>query len=362
MVWRKKFLRLWIKEKFMTPAPTLVGVELNPGPSLSEDTRKDIIRWKKEKESNYAIAGKLKVNVKTVRKWVKRCFKKPSKKSSFKNRPGQGRKRKLTKAQERQIVKKAKKEDAPQIAHEVSKKVKGGISEMTVRRVLKKRLRYLVREKREAISLRQAERRFEFAKRRLKDKWKYALFVDEKTFQVGASKKKSWQDPQHRETDEVKRHPKKIHVWGGIGLHFKTKLYFFEENLDSKLYCKILNNRLPPAYSFDIRPQERHKWVLVQDNDPKHTSGLVKEVLDKKAPNRLKDWPSNSPDFNPIEDVWSMMEHDLEQKTPKTIQALRKTLTKSWENLDMKNVMASIESLPRRLEQCIELKGQRTSY
>ena len=67
---------------------------------------------------------KLKVNVRTVRKWVSRCCKKPSVKTSFENRSGQGRKRKLTKKQETQVVKKAKikDEDAPQIAREMSKR------------------------------------------------------------------------------------------------------------------------------------------------------------------------------------------------------------------------------------------------
>jgi transposase len=364
MLWRKKSLKQWTKKKFMIPAPILVGIELNPGPALSQERRRDIVRWKKDGLGNNAIAEKLKVHVQTVRRWVRRCCKKPSVKTSFKNRPGQGRKRKLTKKQERQIVKKAKikDENAPQIAREMNK-IPGGVSMDTIQRTLKEHgLKYLVRRKREKITPVQAKKRLEFAKKRRHDDWKYALFTDEKTFQVGSTKHKSWQDPKNRKTDEVKRHPAKIHVWAGIGLHFKTELYFFTGNMNADVYCKILTKRLPPAHAFDLRPYDRDKWVVVQDNDPKHKSKKGTKVLDDLAPDRLPDWPSNSPDFNAIEDVWSMLEYELQQTGPKNIPALKSALRKAWKNLDATKVKSSIESIPRRLEECIRLKGERTSY
>jgi hypothetical protein len=239
----------------------------------------------------------------------------------------------------------------------------GGVNEITIRRTLKEHgLKYLVRKKRQVLTPLQVENRLKFAQKRLQDDWKYALFVDEVTFKVGCKKKKSWQDPNDRKTDEVVRHPAKLHVWAGIGLHFKTKLYMFEEILKADLYCKILNDRLPPAESWGLPPHGRSKWILVQDNDPKHTSKKVKKLLDKLAPDRLSDWPSNSPDFNPIEDVWSTLDFELQKIKPKTIPALKTALRKLWKNLDAPKVKSSIESIPRRLKECIELKGQRTSY
>jgi hypothetical protein len=245
----------------------------------------------------------------------------------------------------------------------MSKKVPGGVHTETIRRVLKETgLRYLVREKREKITHLQAKKRLEFSKKRLNYNWKYALFTDEKTFQLGGTKHKSWQDPKNRKTDEIQRHAPKIHVWAGIGLHFKTKLYFFEEILNADLYCQILKSRLPPAEAFDLGPHERSKWVFVQDNDPKHKSKKSTTLLNKLAPDRLKDWPSNSPDFNPIEDVWSTLDSELQKSGPKDIPSLKKALRKLWKDLDATKVMSSINSIPRRLEECIELKGQRTSY
>jgi transposase len=360
MTLKKRFLTF--KKDFMLPVPLLVGVELNPGPSLTNDQRQKILCLKQDAGlSNKDIARKLGINIKTVRRWVKRNLRH----LPLKNLRGQGRKRKLSVKEEKRIAKKAKEKEveAPQLAREVSEKLGETISDDTIQRALKRQgLKYLVKNKVQVITPQQAANRLAFAKKMMSYDWKFALFTDEKTFQLGATNRRSWQDPDDRKTVEYKRHAPKIHVWGGIGLHFKTKLYFFQKTLVAPLYCKILKARLPPQYKYDLHPHEHNKWILVQDNDPKHTAAQSQKLLDKLAPDRISDWPSNSPDFNPIEDAWSMMAHEIEHKNIKNITSLKSNLTKAWDNLGISKIRPSIESIPRRLEQCIKRKGKRTNY
>jgi transposase len=359
MYWIKYRIKYWLKH-WMIPAPPLVGIELNPGPSEAEKKRDQIVLLNKTGKMNeQEIAEIVGCSRKTVTRVLKRKEKNKKKNVSMKNKPGQGRKRKLTTKQEQTIAKKAKKgKDAPELASEV-----GDISARTIRRTLRSQgLRYLVRKKEEKLTENQIQRRLAFARKRLNDNWKYVLFTDEKTFELGGSPDKSWQDPNERVTDEVKKHSGKVHVWGGIGNHFKTNLYFFHETLDATLMYKILNSNLPPKHIYELPPRLHNKWIFVQDNDPKHKSKKVTKLLDKKAPDRLLDFPANSPDFNAIEDIWSIIDHALEHKKIKNISQLKTAIKKEWNNLHMQLIRNSVESMPRRLQECIDLKGKRTHY
>lgn len=88
------------------PAPRLVCVELNPGPApLSKDTRRKIIWYKEDAGiSIHEICRKTGV----TRPNIRAVLKKYKESKSVKNRPGQGRKRKLDSNQDKIVVKKAK--------------------------------------------------------------------------------------------------------------------------------------------------------------------------------------------------------------------------------------------------------------
>lgn len=90
---------------------------------------------------------------------------------------------------------------------------------------------------------------------------------------------------------------RKIFVWGGFCSRGKTNLFCFQRIMDGPFYVEILQEHIG-----QVNRMLGEQWRFQQDNDPKHTSRIAKAFLAENVP-ELMDWPSCSPDLNPIENI-----------------------------------------------------------
>jgi len=362
-----------LSEVKFVPAARLVGIEPNPGPGvrkhpharyhLSEEDRWRIIFLRRElKLSEKEIAKR----IPTTQKTVSLILKKHQQTGTVHNQAGQGRKRKYLPADEKTLARKAKRgKKAKELARDYSTRRGVTISERTVRRILKRNhLAYLRRKRVQRLTSTHKQARIDYARDKMNANWKSVVFLDEKSFWLESTETHAWQEPgKERKVQEKSHWTKKIHVFGGIGYYFKTDLYFFEENLTSELYQTIIEARLPPAITApDIPHSIKNKWVIVQDNDPKHTADEAMELMKELCGDRIHDHPANSPDLNVMEDAWSYLDRMVKECNIKTIPELKRKLKQLWIDLPWNEIRKSVDSMPARLQQCLARKGGRTDY
>ncbi|KAJ2967323.1 hypothetical protein NUW54_g13536 [Trametes sanguinea] len=117
--------------------------------------------------------------------------------------------------------------------------------------------------------------------------------------------------------------------------------------MDAKMYRDILEESLlGTLHDHRLSP----KTIIFQhDNDPKHKSHLVQEWLEKQNILVLP-WPSSSPDFNIIENVWAHIKMHLERyrPRPRNVEALWRVVQKLWYEVDISFIQALYHSLPGR--------------
>ena len=100
--------------------------------------------------------------------------------------------------------------------------------------------------------------------------------------------------------------------------------------MDGSYYLQILQDHLIA----NARREFGRRWRLQQDNDPKHKSRLAQQFLSSEVANVI-DWPSNSLDANPVENLWSIIKRRVEKRKPTNLEELNKFLHEEWVNIDV---------------------------
>jgi len=74
------------------------------------------------------------------------------------------------------------------------------------------------------------------------------------------------------------------------------------------------------------------------------------------------DWPSNSPDLNPIENLWAIVKGNVEKRMPKNINKLEQFMVEEWRSISDTVIKNLVGSMRHCCELIIENHGERIAY
>ncbi len=103
----------------------------------------------------------------------------------------------------------------------------------------------------------------------------------------------------------------------------------------------------------------RKRFILHQDNDPKHPASSVKEFIRAKKW-KVLDYPSQSPDLNLIEHEFHQLKRRVKTETPQNKQQLELAALKIGKSISKDETKSLVMSMGHRLTAVIVRKGSAT--
>lgn len=196
-----------------------------------------------------------------------------------------------------------------------------------------------------------------------KEQWRRFIFSDESPFVLRFNKKtRVWRSSEEKylplATTGTVKHDTKLMVWGCFSAAGVGSLYRIDGILDQFQYHRIIEEQLIPSAMKLFNNQD---WTFQQDNDPKHTANSTKRLLNRlRVP--IEDWPSQSPDLNPIENLWSQLNWQMRNRKCSNLNQLFEALQSGWNKLPVNYLIKLADSMPSRLNAVIDSKGYPTKY
>ncbi|GBL91867.1 Transposable element Tc3 transposase [Araneus ventricosus] len=191
------------------------------------------------------------------------------------------------------------------------------------------------------------------------DKWKAVLFRDGKKWNLNGpdGNIKYWHDlrKEPRSFLSSQSGGGSVMVWASFGFNGQEGLAFFDGRQNSPKYIEAFENHLMP-FAENIGGRN---WEYQHI----HTSDATKNYLNSKIFTVLE-WPSMSPDLNPIDNVWCNMSRKVYENGGQfyLVNALKTVIESAWYNMEPEILQTLIMSMEKRVYHVILKNGKTLNY
>ena len=239
------------------------------------------------------------------------------------------------------IARKNPKYSAKEIAQEVNLALKNHISRQTVnRRLIDRKLCCYVAAKKPLLKPIDRLKRIKFCRAILKMTYyelKRIIFSDESNFTVINRKNRVIIRRHYNEKFRsrfivlrLQGGGGSVGIWGCITYDGPGLCCLYDGRMDQHKYIETLENHLIPTR--DIFFSNESEWQFQQDNAPCHKAKAV-TIWFQENNIKVLQWPARSPDLNPIENIWTVLDRKLTKAPVTSAEHLRESLKESIDSL-----------------------------
>ena len=149
-----------------------------------------------------------------------------------------------------------------------------------------------------------------------------------------------------------------VMFWGCFSKLGLGPLVALEGNMNAQNYLELLKDIVLPELVAAGRPM-----VFMQDNAPCHKARVIMDFLEEINIETL-DWPPQSPDMNPIENLWAVIKKRRQKKygLPRDKEELIVQIFDIWDNIEPEFMLKLANSANTRIKAVLKLKGKVSKY
>ena len=154
--------------------------------------------------------------------------------------------------------------------------------------------------------------------------------------------------------------PDKVMFWGCFSHEGPGALTPIEGMMNSETYKRVILSKAIPEMRKTFPNEE---CIFQHDLAPCHTSKTIKKVLSDENIKVLS-WPGNSPDLNPIENLWSIVKRRMCKRDCSTRQKMIEAVIQVWfHDPEIKNICKNlVNSMTKRVTEVIKARGGHIRY
>ena len=129
--------------------------------------------------------------------------------------------------------------------------------------------------------------------------------------------------------------------------------------MNSEWYKNVLSHQLLPTIQMQFG---NDNFVFQQDGTPCHKSRAIKEFLRANSIEVLAPWPGNSPDLNPIENLWAILKKQVDKQKPTNCKQLQTLIQYEWSSIHSELINKLVSSMPKQIKEVLRKNGQHCKY